>query len=149
MKKLILFAVLMIVPGLIVQAGHQTQATEKQHFYNVDREIRFEGTVQEISLEPRYKDRAPFLIVLVLDEKLQETFSVEVSPAWFFGEDLHKGEKVKIVGSLAGEGEEMKTVIARQMSLRGETVMLRDKKGFPSWSGGAAGQKRRRRIGGF
>jgi hypothetical protein len=149
MKKLILFVVLALASGNLVQAGRRTQAAEKQHFYNVDREIRVEGTVQEISLEPRYKDRAPFLIVLVLDEKLQETFSVEVSPAWFFGEDLHKGEKVRIVGSLAEEGEGTKTVIARQMNLRGETVMLRDKRGFPSWSGGAARQKRRRRIGAF
>jgi len=149
MKRLAIFFVLIAVLGSLVHGDRGIQAVEKQHFYNVDREIRLEGTVQEISLEPRYKDRAPFLIVLVLDAERGETFSVEVSPAWFFGDDLHKGEKVKIVGSLAEEGEGMKTVIARQMNLRGETVMLRDKKGFPSWSGGAARQKGRRRIGGF
>jgi hypothetical protein len=149
MKKLAFLAVFIIASGSLAQGGRRSQAVEKQHFYNVDREIRLDGTVREISFEPRYKDRAPFLIVLVDDGKLQETFSVEVSPAWFFDADLHKGEKVKIIGSLAEDGEGMKTVIARQMNLRGETVMLRDKKGFPSWSGGAARQKGRRRIGGF
>lgn len=149
MKKLVLLFVLVAVSGRLALGVPQEPSPTTTHFYNVDREIRLEGSVQEVSLEPRYKDRAPFLIVLVLDEKSGETFSVEVSPAWFFDEDLHKGEKVKIVGSLAEEGEGKKTVIARQMNLRGETVMLRDKKGFPSWSGGAARGKGRRRIGGF
>ena len=61
---------------------------------------------------------------------------------------VQKGEKVRIVGSLAGEKDGVKTVIAREMSLRGETLTLRDKRGFPSWSGGAR-LKRKRRIGNF
>lgn len=148
MKKLACLAFIIVSLGVHVHGGRQNRVPEKQHFYNVDREIKLEGSVQEIRFEPRYKDKAPFLIVIVLDDKIQERFNVEVSPTWFFDEDLHKGERVKIIGSLADEEEGGKTVIARQMNLRGETVMLRDKKGFPAWSG-AAKQKGRRRIGSF
>ncbi len=149
MKRRALFAVLIVSSAGLFLGAQRSQEVAKPHFYNVDREIKLEGTVQEIGFEPRYKERAAFLIVHIHDETLRETFSVEISPAWFFSEDLHKGERVKIIGALAADGEGMKTVIARQMNLRGETVMLRDKKGFPSWSGGAARQKRRRRIGGL
>ncbi len=140
---LVLAALVSSVPG---DAGQQ--AEQKQHFYNVDKEIRIEGAVQEVVFEPRYEGRAPFLIVLLEDSEEGSVYSVEVSPSWFFDQDLHKGEKMRIIGSLAGEKDGVKTVIARQMNLRGETLTLRDKRGFPSWSGGAR-LKRKRRIGGF
>lgn len=149
MKKSLVPIILPVLLVVFLCAGRQIDPQEKGHFYNVDTEIRIEGDVQEVTLEPRYKDRAPFLIVLVRAPGQQDVYSIEVSPSWFFGQDLHKGEKVKIVGSLAGEMDGIKMVIARQMNVRGKTITLRDKKGFPSWSGGAARQRGRRRIGGL
>lgn len=130
---------------LFVNASGQTPSGD--HFYNVDNEVRIEGAIQNIRFEPRYKDKAPFLVVLLEDSSGGGTYSVEVSPSWFFDQDLHKGERVKVIGSLTGESEGMKSVIARQVNLRGETITLRDKKGFPSWSGGARTMKRKRRSG--
>ena len=148
MKRIFILAVVVAAMGSSLPGDMGCQAEKKQHFYNVDKEIRIEGAVQEVAFEPRYQGRAPFLIVLLEDSGEGSVYSVEVSPSWFFNQDLHKGEKVRIIGSLAGEKDGIKTVIARQMNLRGETVTLRDKKGFPSWSGGAR-LKRKRRIGGF
>lgn len=144
MKRSLGFLVLCLIAAAAL-GGQEAPGQAPQHFYNVDKEVRLEGTVREIRFEPRYKDRATFLIVVLQSAKSGETFSVEVSPSSFFRQDLHHGERLTIVGSLAGEG----AVIARQMRFRGETVILRDKKGFPSWIRGAVSPKAKRGIGGF
>lgn len=105
-------------------------------FYNVDKEVRFEGTVREIVLEPRYEGTAPFLVLRVEEAGGGRTVTVEVSPSWFFREDIHGGEKVKGVGSLSEAPDGTVTIIARQLQLRGATLTLRDKRGFPNWQGG-------------
>jgi hypothetical protein len=106
------------------------------HFYNVDKEVRFEGTVREIVLEPRYQGTAPFLVLRVEDTGRGRMVTVEVSPSWFIREDVHGGEKVKGIGSLSEDPDGTVTIIARQLQLRGTTITLRDKRGFPSWQGG-------------
>jgi len=118
------------------------------HFYDVDKEVRFEGTVREIVLEPRYKGTAPFLVLRVEDKARAKTVTIEVSPSWFFGEDVHGGEKVKGIGSLSEAPDGALTIIARELQLRGETLTLRDKRGFPGWQGGR-GRKGPKRFGGF
>jgi hypothetical protein len=110
------------------------------HFYNVDKEVRFEGTVREIVLEPRYEGAAPFLVFRVEESGREKMINVEVSPSWFFREDVHGGEKVKGIGSLSEAPDGTVTIIARELQFRGETLTLRDKRGFPSWQGG---QRRR------
>lgn len=135
--------VVLIAPAAL--GGQETPGQAPQHFYNVDKEVRIEGTVREIRFEPRYKDRSTFLIVVLQAARSGETFNVEVSPSSFFSQDLHQGERLTIVGSLAGEG----AVIARQMRFRGETVILRDKKGFPSWIRRPVSPKAKRGIGGL
>ena len=118
------------------------------HFYDVDKEVRFEGTVREIVLEPRYKGTAPFLVLRVEDKARAKTITIEVSPSWFFGEDVHGGEKVKGIGSLSEAPDGALTIIARELQLRGDTHTLRDKRGFPSWQGGPHGRKGPKRFGG-
>ncbi len=110
------------------------------HFYNVDKEVRFEGTVREVVLEPRYQGTAPFLVLRVEEPGREKMVTVEVSPSWFFGEDIHGGERVKGVGSATEAADGTVTIIARQLQLRGRTLTLRDKRGFPGWQGG---QRRR------
>ena len=113
-------------------------------FYNVDRETRLAGTVVEIRFEPRYEGTAPFLMIVLSEEGSGRRTLVEISPSWFFEEDIHRGERVKVVGSLVtGEGGDG-TLIARQVQFRGETVAVRDAKGFPNWRGGAAARRKGR-----
>lgn len=128
-------------------AAGQAAAQAPGPYYDVDKEVRFEGTVREVVLEPRYKGTAPFL-VLRLEEKGQaRATDIEVSPSWFFGEDIHAGEKVKGVGSLSEGPDGARTIIARELRLRGETVTLRDRRGFPRWQGGPRNRRGIRRIG--
>ncbi len=133
-----LIAVLAAIPA----AGQATAG----RFYDVDREVRFEGTVREIILEPRYKGTAPFLVLRVEDKERAKVVNIEVSPSWFFGEDVHGGEKVKGIGSLSEAPDGTMTIIAREIQLRGETLTLRDKRGFPNWQGGR-GRKGPKRFG--
>jgi len=114
-----------------------------QHFYNVDKEITVEGMIQEIIMEPRYKDTAPFLVVLLEEKKTQKLYQVEISPVWFFDHDFHKGENLKVKGSLYSPDGKSLNIIAREVQSRGETLFLRDKHGFPNWRGGKGQMKRR------
>jgi hypothetical protein len=119
------------------------------HFYDVDKEVKIEGFVRQVTLEPRYKGTAPFLVLSVEDSRDAKRYSVEVSPSWFFNQDIHGGERVTVVGSLTGGPGEAPTVIAREVRWRGETFTLRDKRGFPSWQGGPQRKRGIRRFGSF
>jgi hypothetical protein len=139
------FAALVAAPA----AGQATGQAAGGHFYDVDKEVRFEGTVREIVLEPRYKGTAPFLVLRVEDSARAKIVTIEVSPSWFFGEDVHGGEKVKGIGSLSEAPDGALTIMARELQLRGETLTLRDKRGFPNWQGGARGRRGPKRHGSF
>jgi len=126
------------------QQPGQPPLQKPAHFYNVDAERRVEGVIREVLFEPRYEDRSPFLIVVLEEKKTKQTYKAELSPAWFFDHDLHKGEPVKIVGSFYAKDDEY-FLIARELQAGGETFRLRDSRGFPSWRGGPMkGQGQRR-----
>ena len=107
-----------------------------EHFYNVDKEIRIEGKIQKIVMEPRYKDTAPFLIVYLEEKDTKKLYTVEISPVWFFDQDFHQGEHLTVTGSLTSSGENGLNLIAGEVQMRGDTLILRDKHGFPTWRGG-------------
>jgi hypothetical protein len=109
---------------------------KNEQFYNVDKEIRIEGKIQNIVMEPRYKDNSPFLIVTLEEKDTKKLYTVEISPAGFFDQDFHKGEHLTVTGSLTTSGNAEKNIIAREVQSRGETFILRDKHGFPTWRGG-------------
>jgi len=132
----------LIVSGLLAGISF---AQTSQHFYNVDSERRVEGTIQEIIMEPRYKGSAPFLVLKLEEKGTHSLYNVEVSPAWFFEHDFHKGEDLTVIGSFYTTDGEKMNIIAREVRFKGETLVLRDKHGFPNWRGGQSGGKGRRR----
>ena len=120
-------------------------AQTPQHFYNIDSERQVEGTIQEIVMEPRYKNSAPFLVLILEEKGTHVVYNVEVSPAWFFEKDFHKGEGLTVIGSFYTTDGKKMNIIAREIRFKGETLVLRDKHGFPNWQGGQTGGKGRRR----
>ena len=125
-------------------------AQAPQHFYNVDSERRVEGTIQEIVMEPRYSDSAPFLVLKLEEKGTKILYNVEVSPAWFFEHDFHKGEDLTVIGSFYRTEKGQMNIIAREVLFKGQTLVLRDKHGFPNWRGGGqSGGKGRRRCKGI
>lgn len=133
---------ILLLSLLLIKAAVLGQ--EKDHYYNVDTEKIIRGTIQQTVMEPRYKDRSPFLIVILEDRKTKEMFNVEISPVRFFSQDFHKGEEMEVVGSIYSK-DGQKNIIARQIRFRGEIFMLRDKHGFPAWRGGEMKLKKKRK----
>jgi len=131
----------LLLAFLLISISSYGQKT--QHFYNVDKEITVEGTVQEIIMEPRYKDTSPFLVILLEEKKTRKLYQVEISPVWFFDHDFHKGENLTVKGSLYSSDGKSLNIIAREVQSRGETLFLRDKHGFPNWRGGKGQTKKR------
>lgn len=144
-----LFVFLFLIFGQVSARGNQPEISYQQqppasrpHFYNIDREVTFEGQVEDIKFEIRYEGRSSFLILLVKDKNSNELVEVETAPAWFFRTDIHKGEKIRLVGSLAEEQKEgRKLIIAREMRISNQTIALRDRRGFPAWSRGPGRKK--------
>ncbi len=131
---------LLLILGVGMVAGQQVP----QHFYNVDKEVSIRGTVREVIMKPRHQDTAPFLIVILEEKTSGKQYRVEISPVWFFEQDLYQGESLNITGSLVAEGI-VNLIMARQVRFRGEVMTVRDKHGFPNWSGGRGRQKGRRK----
>ncbi len=143
-----IFAVLLFLTvGTELSLGQQPGPTPPQrpsYFYNVDTERRVEGLIREVLFEPRYEDRAPFLIVVLEEKNTGQLYKAEISPAWFFEHDLHKGERIKMIGSFYAKDDEY-FLIARELQVGGETFRLRDSRGFPNWRGGPTKGKMQRR----
>ncbi|MCR4396643.1 MAG: hypothetical protein NUW07_07935 [Candidatus Saccharicenans sp.] len=141
-----LFVLFFLMAGQVAaRDSHSEDGLQEQppasrpHFYNVDREVTIEGQVEDIKFESRYEGRASFLILMVKDKNSNDLVEVETAPAWFFRTDIHKGEKIKLVGSLAEDQREgRKLVIAREMRISNQTITLRDRRGFPAWRRGSA-----------
>jgi hypothetical protein len=130
---------------VLAVAADLSFAQTPQHFYNIDSERRVEGTIQEIVMEPRYNDAAPFLVLKLEEKGTYILYNVEVSPGWFFEHDFHKGEGLTVIGSFYTTDEKKMNIIAREVRFKGQTLVLRDKHGFPNWRGGQASGKGRRR----
>ncbi len=131
----------------LLPAGQEIAAPQPG-FYNIDTEKRVEGTIREVLFEPRYEDRAPFLILVLEEKGSGKVYRAEISPVWFFDQDLHAGEFVRVLGSVSTKDGTL-CLIARELQSAGETFLLRDGRGFPSWRGGKmkrAGQRRGRGI---
>lgn len=139
------FVLFLLILPLIAQETPAASAIQEQqqvvktqpHFYNVDREITVEGQVEDLKFESRYEGKGHFLILMVKDKISGQLLEVETAPAWFFKTDIHKGEKIRLIGSLTeGEKQGKKLVIAREIRINNQTITLRDRRGFPTWSRG-------------
>jgi len=127
----------LIRPWLAPASGLQAQDRKAHpHFYNLDRETTFEGQVEDLKFEARYEEKGHFLILMVRDSSSKELVEVETAPAWFFQTDIHKGEKIRLIGSVAEDGQGQKFIMAREIRINNRTITLRDQRGFPAWSGG-------------
>ena len=129
-RKIVVIQLIILLFASLLSFGQKSE-----HFYNVDKEIRIEGKIQKIAMEPRYKDNSPFLIVSLEEKNSKKLYSVEISPVGFFDRDFHKGEHLIVTGSLTSAGEKGISIIAREVQSKGETFILRDKHGFPTWRG--------------
>ena len=145
-RRAVLMAVLLTVCAAPTPARQAEPPPAKPalHFYNVDTERRVDGAILKILFESRYESAPPFLVIIVEERTTGRIYNVEVSPAGFFSQDFHQGERVRITGSFYSQDSEL-FLIAREIRTGGEIFRVRDRKGFPNWRGGAMKGKRRGR----
>lgn len=132
----------LLSPVTVLAIRQQDQASKPQaHFYNVDREVTIEGQVEDLKFDTRYEGKSHFLILMVRDKISGELIEVETAPAWFFQTDIHKGENIRLVGSVVEENQGKKLMLAREIKINNRTIILRDRRGFPAWSRGPGRRK--------
>jgi hypothetical protein len=129
--------------SLSLNAYRFDQAIKNQpYFYNVDKETTIEGQIEDFKFESRYEGKGYFLILMVKDKASGQLIEVETAPVSFFNIDIYKGEKIQLVGSLTEDKKQgKKLVLARELKINNQTIVLRDRHGFPAWSS-SQGRKR-------
>lgn len=124
------FALLCTVP-LLAQKSHEANPPK----YDVRTETKLKGTVEEVRLPPKgsEKEAAHLLVKTGAD-----TADVYLCPASFLddmGVSFSKGEEIALTGSKVKQGE-TDLILAREVVKGTDTLVLRDEKGKPVWSGG-------------
>ncbi len=125
-NRFFLAAVLLLAPSLLPQQS-------AFHFFDPKNLVDIQGTVQRIDLEETYGKRSRFLVLTVMSAD-RVPYRVEICPQWFLENDIAVGMKIRIHGSLLAEAGENAYLIAQEISLQGERIALRDRRGFPLWS---------------
>jgi hypothetical protein len=115
------------------------------HFFDPRNMVDIQGTVQRIDLKEIYGKKSQFLVLTIMSRE-RGLYRVEVCPQWFLENDIAVGMKIQIHGSQLAEVEGDAYLIAQEISLHGERITLRDRRGFPLWSqlGGQEGSGNRK-----
>ncbi len=136
MTKLAIFTLALLFSGVL--AGHAAQATQNQiqpspGSYNPYDEATINGTVKKIEQIPRTGGGATHISVATY----MGTFDVHLGPVAFLeDQDVSPaaGDHVTITGSLTTVGGQQ-VLLAREITDKGKTAMLRDRDGNPLWAG--------------
>ncbi len=106
--------------------------------YDVKSEVKITGTVQEVQQFSGRSGGTGTHLVLSTDAG---TLDVHVGPTAYIAQQqfsFAKGDSIEVLGSkinLSGTD----TLLAREITKGGKTLSLRDKDGFPLWSGRGRG----------
>lgn len=103
-------------------------------FYDLKSEIKINGTMESFDVI-RGKGMRGGLEITLNDGK--DKFIVHVGPTWYLDDinlDVNNGDKLEIFGSKV-EMNGKTVILASKITQNGKTYSLRDKYGFPKWSG--------------
>lgn len=103
------------------------------HFFDPERIVEIQGTVRRVELAEPYGKNSSF-IVLTVDSAERGLCRVEIGPQWFLENDIAEGMKVLMRASLLAGSQPPPYLIAQEISIQGERIVLRDLRGFPLWS---------------
>jgi len=102
--------------------------------YDVQTETKIKGTVEEVKLPPKGSEREAAHLLLKTGT---DTVDVYLCPASFLddmGVSFSKGDEISLTGSRVKQGE-ADLILAREVVKGTDTLVLRDEKGKPVWSG--------------
>ncbi len=128
------FKILVTVFWLIVamQASPTQKTANTGPKYDTANEVKIKGVVEDIREVPG--DFEGTHLVVKTDTG---TVLVHVAPADFLKEmdtSFKKGDEVQVVGAKAPDAAEPE-ILAREITVGGNTTTLRDDKGIPVWAG--------------
>jgi len=102
--------------------------------YDVHTETKMKGTVEEVKLPPQGSEKE---VAHLLVKTGTDTADVYLCPKSFLddmGVSFSKGDEIALTGSKVKQGE-ADLVLAREVVKGTDTLVLRDDKGKPVWSG--------------
>ena len=123
-----LAATMVLAPLVLAQ-----KAAEEGPKYDVAKEVTIKGTVEEIKEVPNPKGQIGiYLMVKAAGEEME----VRLCPNSILKEFevvFHKGDQVTITGSKVRVNEK-DAILAREIELGNNKIVLRDKQGAPAWT---------------
>jgi hypothetical protein len=129
LKVLFVVVIAVILSATLLWAQKPTNIGPK---YNGATETTLKGTVEEIKAVPG-PGEGEHLLVKTGDQ----TILVHVGPETFLKEmdvAYAKGDEVEVVGSKIKNTEGQDEILAREVSRKNSSLVLRDKKGIPIWA---------------
>jgi hypothetical protein len=135
----VLFAAVTVLFATATMLWGQKPAGAHGPKYNVAEEIKIKGTVDEIKVVPGAMEG----IHLVLKDGTETTL-VHVAPEKFLKEmdsEFVKGDQLEVVGCKIKAEDGSDEFLSRQITKKGNELMLRDKKGAPIWASWNPGKK--------
>ena len=124
-----LAAMLLVAPFLIAQKTTPEEGPK----YDVAKEVTIKGTVEEIKEVPNPKGQIGIYLMVKSGEAVVE---VRLCPNSFlkeFAVVFNKGDQLTISGSKVKVGE-TEVVLAREIEMGNNKLVLRDKSGAPVWT---------------
>lgn len=121
---------LLCTPSLFAQKTDQTSPPK----YDVHAETKMKATVEEVKLPPKGSEKE---VAHLLVKTGPDTVDVYLCPKDFLddmGVSFAKGDEIAITGSKAKQGD-ADLILAREVVKGNDTLVLRDEKGKPVWSG--------------
>lgn len=127
--KTLLLVLVLIVPLALAQKPPAANVPK----YDVSKEIKLKGSVEEIKEVPGAKGDVGIVLMI---KRATEVVEVRLCPSKVLKEfevSFEKGDQVEITGARI-KVEEKEIVLAREVVRGTSTLVLRDKQGAPVWT---------------
>jgi hypothetical protein len=102
--------------------------------YNPKTEARMKGTVEELQLPLKGREKDAARLRLNNGTEIVDVYLCPESFLQDLGFSFSKGDEIALTGSKVKEGE-VDLILAREVVKGNDTLVLRDEKGNPVWSG--------------
>jgi len=115
--------------------GRKGAGNNYNRLYDVNTVQTISGEV--IKVENIVSSKGASYVMHLVVKTAKETISVHLGPAWFMNKQKIKispKDKITVTGSrVTYQGSQ--AIIASELSINNETILLRDANGYPLWSG--------------
>ncbi len=132
MKRVNQIVITMLVLGFGIAAF--AQGPSRTRNYDPKTEVKIKGTVEDVQQHEGRRGGTGTHLILKTDSG---TLPVHVGPSAYIAKkqfSFSKGDQIEVLGSkvsLAGT----ETLIAREITKEGKTLVLRNAQGIPEWAG--------------